>query len=315
MVQAECPICGSAATAANAGGDVADYGCSRCGRYGLTGSGYAVRYHAKWTARQIANASGWIREHQGSLLSSRELEQLGSLATPAVSVRAMKILVELEHRSANIGQEFNFDLADLGSIAEWLAVSWTANAGELQYLLSFLLRLDVIEGKQSPGTRANVSFANVVITPRGYQQLAEMLQGGANSEIGFCATWFDSRLTPIWTEAIHPAIEGAGYKPERIDSVQHNNKIDDEIVAMIRKSRFVIADFTGNRGGVYFEAGFAMGLGIPVIWTTRERRLHRIHFDTRQYNFIEWDFTKLSGFKVRLQSRIEATLGSGPLKK
>ncbi len=37
--------------------------------------------------------------------------------------------------------------------------------------------------------------------------------------------------------------------------------------------RFMIADFTGHRGGVYFEAGFAHGLGIPVIWTCREDQL------------------------------------------
>ena len=38
----------------------------------------------------------------------------------------------------------------------------------------------------------------------------------------------------------------------------------------IRKSKFLIADFTGQRGGVYYEAGFAYGLGLPVIWTCRK---------------------------------------------
>jgi len=194
MGQTACPICESAATASSAGADVAHYSCSRCGDYDLTGSGYTVRYHAKWTARQIANASGWVREHQGALLSSREVERLGLLTTPAVSARAMKVLSELERRSANIGQEFDFELSDPDSIREWLSVSWTANADELQYLLSFLLRTDIIEGKPSPSTRANVSFLDVVITPLGYEQLADMRLSGAGSVIGFCAMWFDSRL-------------------------------------------------------------------------------------------------------------------------
>ena len=60
--------------------------------------------------------------------------------------------------------------------------------------------------------------------------------------------------------SIETAISGAGYKPVRIDKHQHNNRIDDEIVAAIRQSRFVVADFTQQRGGVYFEAGLAMGL-------------------------------------------------------
>ena len=35
----------------------------------------------------------------------------------------------------------------------------------------------------------------------------------------------------------------------------------DRIIAQIRASKFVVADFTRNRGGVYYEAGFALGLG------------------------------------------------------
>ena len=77
---------------------------------------------------------------------------------------------------------------------------------------------------------------------------------------------------------------------------------------------FVVADYTGNRGGVYFEAGLAMGLGIPVFWTYREGRLDRIHFDTRQYNFVPWTLNALDDFRTRLQNRIEATIGRGPIK-
>ena len=84
-------------------------------------------------------------------------------------------------------------------------------------------------------------------------------------------------------------------KPVRIDQQEHNNKIDDEIIAEIRRSRFVVADFTqgekGARGGVYYEAGFAQGLGIEVIFTCRKDVLDNndIHFDTRQYNHIGWE--------------------------
>ena len=125
--------------------------------------------------------------------------------------------------------------------------------------------------------------------------------------------WFHEKLLPLWTKGIYKAISDAGYRPERIDRVEHNNKIDDQIIAMIRQSKFVIADFTGGRGGVYFEAGFALGLGIPVIWTVREKRLNRVHFDNRQYNFVTWT-DDVEDFRLRLQNRIEATIGPGPSK-
>lgn len=112
---------------------------------------------------------------------------------------------------------------------------------------------------------------------------------------------------------IEPAIRNAGYDPKRIDQHEHVNRIDDEIVAMIRRSRFVVADFTGQRGGVYFESGFALGLGLRVIWLCREDQLNDVHFDTRQYNFLVWKPDEYAYLAKRLQNRIEATLGRGSI--
>src|SRR5207253_2064966 len=96
----------------------------------------------------------------------------------------------------------------------------------------------------------------------------------------FVAMWFDNSMEAAYSEGIAPAISTAGYQPYRMKDVEHNNKICDEILAEIRKSRFVVAEFTGNRGGVYFEAGFAMGLDRPVIWVVNESDLGDVHFDT-----------------------------------
>jgi hypothetical protein len=63
------------------------------------------------------------------------------------------------------------------------------------------------------------------------------------------------------------------------------------------------------RGGVYFEAGFAQGLGIPVIWTCRSDQISHVHFDTRQFNHILW--TTPEDLKVRLFNRIGAVVGLG----
>lgn len=124
--------------------------------------------------------------------------------------------------------------------------------------------------------------------------------------------WFSDSVSDAW-KAIDVGIRAAGYAALRIDQKEHNNKIDDEIVAGIRRSRFLVADFTGHRGGVYFEAGLAAGIGLPVIWLCRKDELEKTHFDTRQYNFIVWEADKLPELSVTLQNRIEATIGRGPL--
>ena len=97
---------------------------------------------------------------------------------------------------------------------------------------------------------------------------------------------------------------------------ENTNKIDDEIIAEIRRSKFLVADFTCEpgkvRGGVYFEAGFAMALPIPVIWTCAKKSFDDIHFDTRQYNHIVWNTPK--ELRTLLKGRIGAVIGDGPLK-
>ena len=110
----------------------------------------------------------------------------------------------------------------------------------------------------------------------------------------------------------------------------------DEIINRIYEARFVVADFTcsperseengkipgGVRGGVYFEAGYARGLGKEVIATCSDSddAKKRRHFDIDQLNTLFWherdgrlydryenDFTK------RLTERIKATVGKGKL--
>jgi nucleoside 2-deoxyribosyltransferase len=76
----------------------------------------------------------------------------------------------------------------------------------------------------------------------------------------------------------------AGFSAMLIPDKEHANKIDDEIIAEIRRSAFLVADFTGHRQNVYFETGFAMGSNLPVIWTCRKGDIPKLHFDVRQYN-------------------------------
>ena len=115
---------------------------------------------------------------------------------------------------------------------------------------------------------------------------------------------------------IKPALETAGYEALRIDRKEFLGKVDDEIMAGIRKSRFVVADFTTSRGsgardGVYYEAGFAHGLGIPVIHTCRNDCMEVVHFDTNHINHLTWETPE--ELRAKLQHRVEAVLGRGPL--
>ena len=72
----------------------------------------------------------------------------------------------------------------------------------------------------------------------------------------------------------------------------------------------MVVGFTGQRAGVYFEAGLMLRLGLAVIWMCKKHELKQVHFDTRQYNFI--DYEDISGAKKWLYDRIIAIEGEGP---
>ena len=126
--------------------------------------------------------------------------------------------------------------------------------------------------------------------------------------------WFDESTDVAFGDGIEPAIEQAGYKAMKIDRKEHINKIDDEIIVELRRSRFVVADFThgkdGARGGVYYEAGFAHGLNLPVFFTCRKDKMGTLHFDTNHFNHIVW--TDPADLREKLKNRILAVIGEGP---
>ncbi len=148
------------------------------------------------------------------------------------------------------------------------------------------------------------------IAPAGWKRLRELAKTAVLSRQAFVAMWFDETMRGAYADGIVPALHATGYQPLRIDLVQHNDKIDDRIIAAIRKSGLLVADFSGHRGGVYFEAGFALGVGIPVIWTCRDTDIDSLHFDTRQYNHIVW--REAVDLREQLQNRIGATMPTYP---
>ena len=159
----------------------------------------------------------------------------------------------------------------------------------------------------------------VYLTIDGYSRLEELNYTSSSSTQAFMAMWFNPSMYEAWRSGFEPGIREAGYDPVRIDQKEHPNKIDDEMIAEIRRSRFMVADFTQwkreARGNVYYEAGFAHGLGIPVIFTCRTDCCERIQFDIRQYSRIKWDYENLEKLQVDLANRITAILGDGPGKQ
>lgn len=136
--------------------------------------------------------------------------------------------------------------------------------------------------KRSPGVYS--------ITLNGWQEVSRIKQQHVSTGTrAFVAMWFDNSMDDAFNLGIVPACKEAGFNAYRVKEDLHDERIDTRIIAGIRESRFMIADVTEGRTAVYYEAGFADGLGKQVIWTCRKDHIERMSFDTRQFTHILWE--------------------------
>ena len=151
----------------------------------------------------------------------------------------------------------------------------------------------------------NTKIYEYGLTVQGLDRLIKANEG-ADSKFCFVAMAFDKDLDYIYSEAIEPAIHHTGYIPLRVDKlhIQSDKTINDEIIASIKKSHFIIADFTKHKDGVYFEAGYALGRGQKVIYSCQEDDITKAHFDIRNYQHVVW--SDPADFKKKLMNKIEA---------
>jgi hypothetical protein len=148
---------------------------------------------------------------------------------------------------------------------------------------------------------------SVLLTAKGWEKIQAASLSGIPGKCFVAMSFADDLKQPVFEEGIEPAIEiDCQMKAVRIDLVPHNDNIIDKIIAEIRTCQFMVADFTGHKAGVYFDAGFAKGLGREVIWTCREDDFENIHFDIAQFSHIIWKNS--SDLRTRLANRIKATI-------
>lgn len=150
--------------------------------------------------------------------------------------------------------------------------------------------------------------AYISLTYKGLSYVADLEREGPTSKLCFVAMSFDQdpSIYALYLEGIKPAIEATGFESFRVDEYHPDSDqtINDAIIAGIKRSRFCIADFTQHKKGVYFEAGYALGRGMKVIYTCRNDEFKDSHFDTNHYPHILYDTPE--ELRVKLVNKIEA---------
>ena len=259
--------------------------------------------------RTKARLTTWIidQHNQGIPLpriTPEVLEYVQRRGSLPVHERANRLLRWVASKTAYVGNQVVVSEESIASYACSESISWD----EMDYLMRYLES----QGWATLNYPYGIDQAarGAIVTVDGHRQVEAQATNALSSQ-AFVAMWFDDSMKEIRAYGIMPGIEDAGYKAYVVDEDEHIGKIDDKIIAEIRRSRFIVADFThgdkGARGGVYFEAGFGLGLGIPVIYTCHKGQMSDVHFDTQHYNHILWE--KPEELREALANRIRAVLG------
>ena len=257
------------------------------------------------SAEEKARLTTWLVDqrlqgNQSPRITETTIKSIKTKRSLQVHERADRLLRFIAQQSQTVSNRVMIGEDELRAYAWSESIEWQ----EVSYFLEYLRETAWIDG-DFLGNGQSIVF----VTVAGHNRIGELTLN-ADSSQAFVAMWFDNSLTDAYENGIELGIIDAGFKPLILNRKDHINKIEDEVIAEIRKSKFLVADFThgndGARGSVYYEAGFAHGLGIPVIFTCRKNSMKTLHFDIAHYSHIVW--SSPADLREKLRNRIHAVI-------
>ena len=182
----------------------------------------------------------------------------------------------------------------------------------VEQLVEDLYEMGVIRMAEPVKTNQYTVFMNVNLTLKGWEQYETEKRGGFEGNYGFIAMQFgDTDLDAFVQEVVKPAVkDGIGYDLVDMRDVGRAGIIDNIMRVQIRDAKFVIADLTHDNNGAYWEAGYAEGMGKPVIYICEKTKFdnEKSHFDTNHCTTIPWSKNDAEDFKKELIATIRRSL-------
>ena len=108
---------------------------------------------------------------------------------------------------------------------------------------------------------------------------------GQCDDLVFVLSAFTPEMDPAYL-AVAAAAKAVGLRAERVKDVKGDYRITEQILVMIKRARLIVADLTNDRPNVYFELGFARGIGKKVITILRSGT--QPHFDVYDWAYLEY---------------------------
>ncbi|MGH7452812.1 MAG: hypothetical protein ACRENG_15800 [bacterium] len=124
-----------------------------------------------------------------------------------------------------------------------------------------------------------------------------------NEKLCFMLMPFKKKLEAVYTKAIKPACDKAGFKAIRADKLIGPYNIHRDIIKHIFLSHTVVADLTDWNPNVFYEMGVAHAIDNKTIMIIRKRQ--KLPFDISSYCCISYDLSE-NGLKFLKQQIVES---------
>lgn len=108
----------------------------------------------------------------------------------------------------------------------------------------------------------------------------EFLQHYNDNPLVFVVIAFHESMEPVYA-LLKELGNNFNLKVIRVKDVKDDFRITDRIISLINRSKFIIADLSLEKPNVYFELGYARGIGKRIITICNKRS--DIHFDVKDW--------------------------------
>lgn len=292
------------------------YECTICGRFRLSHT-VASGLLDRLTPLQRAALSHRIREAQKSdeppLLTSHWLEAF--LQNPRLPSPAMQALNAVRF----IGDSVSATGEKVQRLQPYLyAVIGAPNPTLAGDLLLQLKARGLIDGiAHTSGASSDLIQAYPTLS--GWEQYEAEKQGKITGNYGFLAMKYgDEVLDPFALDVLKPCLKAEiDFELFDMRDVARAGIIDNIMRAQIRDAAFVIVDLTHDNSGAYWEAGYAEGLGKPVIYICEKNKFEeaKTHFDTNHCTTVTWSSDDTEAFKKQLIATLRRSLNLFPTRR
>jgi hypothetical protein len=311
---AKCPVCSEVMDKPpETNGDGSTLSCANCGMYRLSGIFETeLRHPPNYSAKQRAILSHAIRKAQRhgeppSVVSYWADEVLTKVQPPTALEQLDLMLIHIAASIEEPGATVDLD-AD-----HCRAIVCAATQKNAKWVLKTLIAQGYLEGQRQESIDGWYQLAEATLSASGWSRLNEIVRQGAFSRKGFMAMKFGNQeMDTVFLNHLKPAASQAGFELLKLDERPKAGLIDDQIRLNIRNSRFLVADLSHANPGAYWEAGYAEGLGRPVIYTCKKSVFDdpaaKPHFDTNHHTTVIWDPLKLEEAAKQLKTIIRVTL-------